>query len=72
MWYHSIILFNSIVEPCCSDFLSCSLIGMVATDKDDRPKNPITIHNAKSYTSIEALETDMCGPSPASNEIVVS
>eukprot|EP00594_Rhizosolenia_setigera_P001023 CAMPEP_0178942640 /NCGR_PEP_ID=MMETSP0789-20121207/2109_1 /TAXON_ID=3005 /ORGANISM="Rhizosolenia setigera, Strain CCMP 1694" /LENGTH=188 /DNA_ID=CAMNT_0020622077 /DNA_START=62 /DNA_END=628 /DNA_ORIENTATION=+ len=47
-------------------------MGMVATDKDDRPKNPITIHNAKSYTSIEALETDMCGPSPASNEIVVS
>lgn len=27
-------------------------MGMVATDKDDKPKNPITIHKARSYRGI--------------------
>ena len=27
-------------------------MGMVATDKDDKPKNPITIHKAASYRGI--------------------
>jgi len=27
-------------------------MGMVATDKDDKPKNPITIHKAVPYRGI--------------------
>ena len=27
-------------------------MGMVATDKDDKPKNPITIHKATPYRGI--------------------
>ena len=33
-------------------------MGMVATDKDDKPKNPITIHKARAYRGIPADEDD--------------
>mmetsp|Transcript_25191 Transcript_25191/g.53711 ORF Transcript_25191/g.53711 Transcript_25191/m.53711 type:complete len:192 (+) Transcript_25191:150-725(+) len=33
-------------------------MGMVATDKDDKPKNPITIHRAKPYRGIPPEDDD--------------
>ncbi len=33
-------------------------MGMVATDKDDKPKNPITIHKATPYRGIPPDEDD--------------
>lgn len=30
---------------------------MVATDKDDKPKNPVTIHKARPYRGIPPDET---------------
>ena len=29
---------------------------MIATDKDDRPKKPVTIHRATSYQGLEFLQ----------------
>ena len=33
-------------------------MGMVATDKDEKPKNPITIHKAKPYRGIPPDDDD--------------
>jgi hypothetical protein len=33
-------------------------MGMVATDADDRPKHPITIHKAKAYRGIPPDDED--------------
>ena len=33
-------------------------MGMVATDKDDKPKHPITIHKAAPYRGIPPEDDD--------------
>ena len=33
-------------------------MGMVATDNDDKPKNPITIHKARAYRGIPPEHDD--------------
>ena len=33
-------------------------MGMVATDKDDKPRNPITIHKATPYRGIPSDDLD--------------
>jgi hypothetical protein len=33
-------------------------MGMVATDSDDKPKHPITIHKARPYRGIPPEEDD--------------
>jgi len=33
-------------------------MGMVATDKDDKPKNPITIHKARAYRGIPPADDE--------------
>lgn len=33
-------------------------MGMVATDKDDKPKHPIVIHKAKPYRGIPPLHEE--------------
>jgi peptidyl-prolyl cis-trans isomerase-like 1 len=33
-------------------------MGMVGTDKDDRPKHPITIHKARPHRGIPPVEGD--------------
>jgi peptidyl-prolyl cis-trans isomerase-like 1 len=37
-------------------------MGMVATDSDDRPKHPITIHKARPYREIPTVDPSMAAP----------